>query len=531
VVKLSRKMLCLDWDQRSLRLVVAKIASGRAELEDAHSHRIPSTVDPDNPDALGQFIQQMLRRHRWSHKRVVVHIPRDRAVINRLLLPPTPDHELASAVRFQAMKELPFPLEDAVIDYVIKRRDENGLAVEVLLAAVTQDVLGGVQAACEAAGLEPARIGLRPYANLISIKHLAGLAQKRVLFVDVGPRMTEIDIMDSGTLAFARSANVTTPMAGDSATEDSRITTFAAVADMNASDEAVETAVNELAVEVTRTLQAYRAGDPEAVIHEIVVAGGTGVEPHLLAALGKRFGVRATLFDPTEALGVSPDEAAKLRSFSAALGLAWGLSEAGAFELDFLNPKKPIPPRQALKRRLRIGGMVAGAVVVAALTIDLTLYFRTYQRYESQQQALSDLKKELTSYNKIKAKVAEVEDWRVSAVWPEHLLLLSDNAINPGKEMLVQQLSLDSRSASATIKKMLATRWDIGDEFVAKLGELTGPDGQRLYRATQGGWRTLNLRDSKFKGSVDVQVDLLDLKKHLETQDQRAKERRKELVQ
>ena len=144
---------------------------------------------------------------------------------------------------------------------------------------------------------------------------------------------------------------------------------------------------------------------------------------------------------------------------------------------------------------------------------------------------LSDLKKELTGYNKIKTKVAEVEDWRVSAVWPEHLLLLSDNAINPGKEMLVQQLSLDSRSASATIKKMLATRWDIGDEFVAKLGELTGPDGQRLYRATQGGWRTLNLRDSKFKGSVDVQVDLLDLKKHLETQDQRAKERRKELVQ
>jgi type IV pilus assembly protein PilM len=530
LVKFSRKMLCLDWDHRSLRLVVAKIAGGRAELEDAHSHRIPSTVDPDNPDALGQFIQQMMRRHRWSQKRVVVHIPRDRAVINRLLLPPTPDHELAAAVRFQAMKELPFPLEDAVIDYVIKRRDETGLAVEVLLAAVTQDVLGGVQATCEAAGLEPLRIGLRPYANLISIKHLAGLAEKRVLFVDVGPRMTEIDVMDNGTLAFARAANVTTPMSGDSATEDSRITTFADVADMAASDQAVETAVNELGVEVTRTLQAYRASEPDAVIHEIVVAGGSGVEPHLLTALGKRFGVRTALFDPTEALGVSPDEAAKLRSFSAALGLAWGLSEAGAFELDFLNPKKPIPPRQALKRRLRIGGMAVGAVVVAALTIYLMLYYRAYQEYDRQQGVVSNLRKELANYMKVKNSVEEVEDWRVGAVWPEHMLQLTDNAVSPGKEMLVQQLALDSRTASATIKKMETTRWQVATEFATKLNELTGPGGQRLYKATQGGSRTLKLRDSNFTRAVDIEVELLDLKNHLKTQEERTRARRREML-
>ncbi len=529
MIRLSRKMLCLDWDHRSLRLVVAKIAGGRAELEDAHSHRIPNTVDPDNPDALGQFIQQMMRRHRWSHKRVVVHIPRDRAVINRLLLPPTPDHELAAAVRFQAMKELPFPLEDAVIDYVIKRRDENGLAVEVLLAAVTQDVLGGVQATCEAAGLEPLRIGLRPYANLISVKHLAGLGQKRVLFVDVGPRMTEIDVMDSGTLAFARAANVTTPMAGDSATEDSRITTFADVADMTASDEAVETAVNELAVEVTRTLQAYRASEPEAVVHEILVAGGTGVEPHLLTALGKRIGVRATLFDPTEALRVSADEAAKLRSFSAALGLAWGLSEAGAFELDFLNPKKPVPPRAALKRRLRIGGIAVAAVVVAALSIDLTLYFRAHNDYKRQRAAADKLRKELATYIEIKHKVEEVNEWCVGAIWPEHLLQFTENAVSPGKEMLVQQLELNSSKALASMNKIQATRWEVATEFANKLDEVTGAEGQRLYKATQDTWRTQNLRDSKFKGTTNINLELLELKKQREMQEKRAKERRKEL--
>ena len=136
VINRSRKVLCLDWDKRSLRIVAARVGKGRTVLEDAHSHRLPNTVDADDPEAMGDFIRSMLRRHRLHHKSVVVDVPRERAVINRLRLPPTPTAEVAAAVRFQAMKELPFPLDTAAVDNVIIGRDESGLATEVLLAAV-----------------------------------------------------------------------------------------------------------------------------------------------------------------------------------------------------------------------------------------------------------------------------------------------------------------------------------------------------------------------------------------------------------
>ena len=112
-------------------------------------------------------------------------------------------------------------------------------------------------------------------------------------------------------------------------------------------------------VEITRTLQAYRATEPNAVIDRIIVGGGTEIEPQLLRAVGKRFSVKIELFNPTEALEVTPDDAAKLRSFSAVLGLAWGLGKGGELEVDFLNPKKPIPRGQALKRRIQIAACVA----------------------------------------------------------------------------------------------------------------------------------------------------------------------------
>lgn len=528
MIKVSRKVLCVDWDRRALRLVVARIGGGRMVLEDAHSHRLPNTVDVESPQSLGEFIRQTLRRHHWHHRSVIVDIPRDKAVINRLTLPPTPASEVAAAVRFQAMKELPFPLDSAVIDYEILKRDEQEQATEVLLAAVPMEALSAVQATCEAAGLTPARIGLRPYANLTSLKQLPDLADQRVLFVDVGPSMTEIDVIVAGQLGFARAANVNVPMTRDVALEDSRITTLADVADLESADEAIEVAVRELTVEITRTIQAYRATEPDVVIEQIVIAGGTGIEPELLEAAERRFGLSGRLFDPTVVLEARSDEAVKLRSFSATLGLAWGLGRGGALAIDFLNPKKPIPPRAALKRRMRVGVIAAGVLLAGALATDVTLYVRKSQELTAQKMVVSELRKELKEYLEIQNKVEEVRDWQYEAVWPEHLLLLTENAIEPGESMLVQQMSFDSRSALIKLQKVLATDMDVPADFVNQLNQLRR-DGWLLYCATQGNWQTRSGQDSKFQGDTDISVQVLDLKKHLEEREKRVKARKKRL--
>ena len=153
---------------------MARIGAGEMELEDAHSQRLPANVDAEDAVAMGAFIGQMLARHRIKLNRVIVDVPRDRAVINRLTVPPTPLNELAAAVRFQAMRELPFPIDEAAIDYVVTARNEDNHATEVLLAAVRREPLDRLRETCEAAGLTPARIGLRPYANTISVNHLPG---------------------------------------------------------------------------------------------------------------------------------------------------------------------------------------------------------------------------------------------------------------------------------------------------------------------------------------------------------------------
>ncbi len=530
--ELSRKLLCLDWDKRSLRIVVARVGGGRMTLEDAHSHRLPDSVDPDDPQTMGPYIAQMLRRHHLRHKgAVVVDVPRERAVINRLTLPPTPPAEVAAAVRFQAMKELPFPLDTAAVDYVITDRDDNGNATQLLLAAVTTETLDRVRATCEAAGLTPSRIGLRPFANLVSVRQLTNLAGSRVLFVDVGPAATEIDVFRGEALSFARSANVNVPlpMVEPGQPEDDRPISITEISAEPASDEALGLAVDELLVEVTRTLQAYRATEPDAAIDQIVVAGSTGVEAQLGDLLHRRLHLSVALFDPTDPLRIDPIDGPKLRSFPAALGLAWGLGREGLLAIDFLNPKRPVSPHETLKRRLRLAGAGVGVVLAVAVALLVKEYVQQRQILSALKSGNSQTWKTVLKQTELKNRADEIREWKADAIWPDELLNVTECAIDPGKKMVVQEITLDSasRNPSISLKNVFVADWQVAQDFVRKLNEME-QGGKLLYQARTGPDQPV-IGGKLFRRKLDIPIGLRRLYEEREKAPAREKARKDRL--
>lgn len=518
---LDQQVLCLDWDRRSLRFIVAKLQKGgRIRLADAHQRRIPTNVDAEDPAALGGFIASVLKQHGLKFNKVVLDVPRDKAVINRLKLPPTPAGEVAAAVRFQALRELPFPLDDAQIDFVVVERDAKQLATEVLLAAVRNETLQRVRETCQAAGLTPTRIGLRPYANLVSAMQLPAMVDRRVCFLDVGPTVTEIDVFRGNTLVFSRAATVGVPfdsgklMADDSVVLSSK----SEIARLDRSDDYQTTAVEELTVEITRSLQAYRAAEANATIDQFLVAGGTGVETALLSAIDERFGIPATLFDPTTALGVPEDRAADLRAFTACLGLAWGASKPGSIEIDFLNPKRPIPRGETLKKQLRIASVAAVTLVCATVAYAAFDFYDLSARHDDLVAGNDGPAKQAKARRDLEITARAAEDWSREArerMWLEHLTMLTDKAIEvagtetPTKKMLVTQLTCDGETGRVTLK-LACDDWDVAHKFVEAINA-TRVAGKPAYKANPQKWTEAKGEDHKFKGSVQIDVDLLTL--------------------
>lgn len=513
---MARNVLCLDWDKRSLRLVLARVARGRMTLRDAHSHRLPPEVESDNPQSMGAFITQMLKLHRVRTGAAVVDVPRERAVINRMAMPPTPPNEVAAAVRFQAMRELPFSLESAALDYVVTRANDDGMVTEVLLAAVMNDTLNRIRETCAAAGLTPERIGLRPYANLVSARHVSDLSGRRVLMIDVGPGATEIDVFSGDAVLFARSANVNVPVpvheAG--APEDSRIISLAEIATVENIDEAIAAAVDELLVEVNRTLQAYRATDPDVTIDGVIVAGGTGIEDDLVDALYERLGVPVETFDPTEPLGVEPSESDKLRSFSAALGLAWGMTRADWLALDFLNPKRSVSAREVVQRRVRRAGVLAGAALGLVAIALSAWYVMLHRELSALRAATSGLQQQVDDKLAIQRQVERARDWQTDAVWPDELLEISRVAVEPGQQMLAQSMELrgDRSEQSIRIRGLQVSDWETSNSFLAALNDQT-LGGKTRYQAAPLGYT--DGASAPFRGKLDIDVAMKDLERRM----------------
>lgn len=530
MLKLSRKVLCVDWDRRSVRLVVARVGRGVVSLQDAHSHLVPPELDVDDPQAMGALLADLLKRHQCNQRHIIVDVPRDKAVINRLTLPPTPMDELAAAVQFQAMRELPFTLEQAAIDFVVTQRNEAGWATEVLLAAVRNEVLDRLRDTCKAAGLTPVRIGLRPYANLVSVRQLPGLADQRIVFVDVGPAMTEIDVIRGSVVAFSRAANVALPrLRPDYAPAPDAAPGPEA---SEGGEDAVAAAVRDLEVEITRTLQAYRAAEPNAAIDRIVIAGGTGLEQPLLEAVDKRFGLPCTMFDPTEALGLDAADGRKLRSFSAALGLAWGLSREGLLELDFLNPKKPVMKAETLRRRVRVASIAAGSVVGAAVLTFIITMALMYREQAQLEDKLSALRKQDRERAQIATQIERFDSVPLP-IWLDDMVCLIDSLLAPskpgeppphaGERMLVDAVSFDGKTGLITLR-VQATSNDELNKLQAAL-EAIQVEHRQAYRVRPWGFTIGDKEGFLYAAKMEIEVLLLRERQTLIAQQEKEREK------
>lgn len=443
----SKKFLSIDWDKKHLRMGVVRMRGDDVELLKAVTVPIPPEVRGDDAESFGAFVREAMRQSRIAVKKAIVCISREQVVLNTLNLPPTPAEEMPSIIHFQIAKELPFAADQATIDFVVCGEHDPKLSCLVLVAAVRNEDLQFFHRVAREAGLSIERAGLRPFANLLAV--LASepdLKSRSLLVVELGPMLTEIDIIQSGALTFSRAASVVMPdrrLPDAETIRDSRITA-SPIQDIRP-DETTAKPVELLMVEVTRSFEAHRATDPSVKVEHVVVCGATGLEVQLAETLAARFAARATLFSPARVFDLSPQRAKELRGFSAVLGLVKGMQFEGLEAFDFDHPKKPIS-----KRRLRLKkaptAILTGAILIAAAVAAQVKFIRPeLARVERLEAAVRNAKKREKPITTFAKQVEALGDWKRSEqYWPQVLARLTRN-FPPDEEGYVTRISFNTR--------------------------------------------------------------------------------------
>lgn len=368
------RILAIDWDARTIRVVDARVKKHSFAVESFVTGAVPPEVDAGNPEQMGACIRRLLDQCGMNTRSAVVDIPRDQAILNTLKLPVTAPDELPSIVQIQVAKELPFPVSEAVVDYAVPRTAPGQTVADVLVAAVRKEVVEQYVKTCAAAGLKLDRIGLRPYANMAAIRRLFDEnPPERVVFVDVGPVLTEIDVLRDGQLAFSRAASVHIPTSFEEARP--KLSLITEIEGGPGAEERVEArtpvfgvdaVVNSLMMELTRSLEAYRAHDHGATIDRVIVGGAMGCERDFVDAIRGRLRIEAEAYNPATLLPAS-EEGEAAASFASTLGLVIGCTVEGDRHFDFLHPKQTVTQVQRKLKRAPMAAAVAVLFLAAAV--------------------------------------------------------------------------------------------------------------------------------------------------------------------
>lgn len=381
--KRLKNVLAIDWDTQTLRIIHALINKRGITIDRLLSITIPSNVDTTNPEQMGQHIRRALDQEGLSTKHAIVDIPRDLVILKSLQLPLAKPEDLPGMVEIQIAKELPFPVKEAVIDYTVESKTAESTSTDILVAAVQHEQLEQYTSTFHHAGLKLDRIGLRPHANKVAVcKMLRFAIPDRVLFIDVRPVLTEIDVIHHGELSFSRAASVMIPKdvadtpslsisQDDSTTDPGKPYSLDDAGSSNEVQEApmhspssssgLDGVINSMVLEVTRSIEAYRATDTGGRIDHVVIGGDMGIEERLTEVIQQRLDLTTELYNPASTFGWDPEEGAAASACSASLGLVLAQDQEPTQYFDFLHPKKVY---SVTTQKLKKAPMIAAVFVL-----------------------------------------------------------------------------------------------------------------------------------------------------------------------
>lgn len=504
-------------------MVHAFVRKSSVRIDQVLSVAIPDDVDVNDAQSLGTLIRSALHEAGIGTKRALVDIPRHQANLYPLKLPRAAFEDLVQMVALQIPKELPFSVDQAAIDFAAPPETGEGETCDVLVAAVLKDTLAFYRRVFEHAGLKLERVGLRPYASHVAVNALLEATPHRhVLFVDVGPTATEIDVLRDKRLVFSRAANVEVPAESDSVSlhvkprEETKVPESAEADDAAAlkldlsggggDSLGTDAVVNELLIEVTRSIEAYRVTEAGAEMDHAVVGGSCDIEELLAEAIQKRFNITAQPYNPASCFGWEADRGAAAGAFAATIGLVLSQVQARSEQFDFLHPKRVETRAERGIKRAPIAATIVVLFLVAAVVGWVRGVKPQYETRAFLKGEIRDIKKKLDSHNAFAKLVAVAEDFeKDQIIW---LDVLRDvvATLPPHTEFVLKDIDVSEKGRRIKMG-FRAIDAEVASKLVQDLEALRRPDGQTgLFKAKLGTTSASGTGFYPHEGTLEVSV-------------------------
>ncbi len=402
---------------KAMRLVLEGSAVRVAEYDILPFKKILTTPDLNVDEAVQLNLDQFLSRHDVAHGSTVISVPGHMAFARFAKLPPVEPKKIPDIVKFEAVQQIPFPIDQVEWDYQVFTQPDSP-DVEVGIFAITKERVVQTLANYRAVNLPVHAMTLSPVAVYNAMAYDLDLASEAegLIIVDIGTVSTDLIVVEGGDLWLR-----TVPIGGNNFTE-ALVRAFklsfpkAEKLKREAGTskyarqifQAMRPVFADLVQEIQRSLGYYQSMNRDAKLTKLYGIGSTFRLPGLQKFLKQQLQLEVVRPDGFRKISIEGSQAADFSENAMNLVTAYGLALQG---LDVAPIGANILPRHILKQRLWKAKQPWFAAAAAVLAIAAGA---SYFRYNIEAQTFhADVASHEAEVDRLLAKAnTNVQAWR-----------------------------------------------------------------------------------------------------------------------
>ena len=261
-------------------------------------------------------IQRLFSSRKIKTPDVATSLSGNSVIVKKISLPQMSQEELAESIHWEAEQYIPFDIQDVSLDYEVLESGSGG-NMDVLLVAVKKDKIGDYSSVISQAGKTPSVIDVDVFSlqNCYELNYGVDPGQV-VALLNVGASIMNINILKGHTSIFNRDIAVGGNQYTDAIQKDLNLSYDQAEAlkkGARVEGAAPENlppilqAVSEnIALEIQKTFDFFKATSSEDRIDRILVSGGTAKLRGLQDLLSDRFEAGVEVMNPFNSVTYNP---------------------------------------------------------------------------------------------------------------------------------------------------------------------------------------------------------------------------------
>lgn len=323
---------------KALKLVREGDALSVADFAVVQHARVLSTPELDQLDAIRVAIGALVSQHDLTKATLAISVPGHAAFARFAKLPPVEPKKVPDIVKFEAVQQIPFPIDEVEWDYQTFA-SPNTPDVEVGIFAIRRERVLERLAIFNDVGLAPDALTLSPVSAYNAVAYDLQFTEQTpgCVLVDIGTTATDLIVAEAGRVWIR-----TFPLGGHHFTEAlanafklsyTKAEKLKREADQHEHKrhifQAMKPVFSDLAQDVQRSLAYYRQLHPECDLKKVYGMGSTFRLMGLRKFLSQQLQIDVVRFDKLNRLSVEGPKASDFQSVALNMATAYGLALQG----------------------------------------------------------------------------------------------------------------------------------------------------------------------------------------------------------